>query len=94
VRVGPGVRASMASLSHRTRRRSGRAGRGAWEKTIWEKEERERMTHSPPPVIERKGEGARWACWVVKLGRLVGRPVGPRGLDQKLRVLVCSGLRR
>jgi hypothetical protein len=24
-----------------------------------------------PPVIERKGEGARWACWVASLGRSV-----------------------
>jgi hypothetical protein len=45
VRSGPGVRASMASPSHRTRRRGGgAAGHGAEEKTVWEKEERERMT--------------------------------------------------
>jgi hypothetical protein len=60
---------------------------------VGERREGENDTRSSP-VIERKADGARWACWVAKLGRLLGRRAGSRGLDRKLGVLVGPGLRR
>jgi hypothetical protein len=90
VRAGPGVRASVASSSHRARRRGGRAGCGAEEETVGERREGENDTQGPP-VIERKEDSARWACLVALLGRLVGRPAKPCGLDQQSGLLV--GLR-
>jgi hypothetical protein len=87
VRAGPGVRASAASPSHRARRRGGRASCGAEEETVGERGEGENDTRGPP-VIERKEDSARWACWVALLGRLVGRPARPCRLDQQSGFLV------